>query len=261
MAPSQPMWVTIPYWRDDINDVDFERHPVVAIRSTIEYVYEGDNSNEIAPHYSELVKKGWTFMRTEISHDVLFCDSQNFKIRASADLVEVRIIHAIHTGDRTSNEANAASKLVCAEFRERRGVDPDFKPDSTLDEIITQLKSDGLGREQYTYNIKQLLHGQPNLKLSGISSAISRSDDWVCKTLQLDRRLNTNMLSDVKRGKLCVANAYIFSKLPLDEQGEHWTHEVYTYSPDQLVQLVNTRLREIKNIRRDETRRMKADCD
>lgn len=102
---------------------------------------------------------------------------------------------------------------------------------------------------EYTQQLKRILARNPLMTEAELAEKLQKSTSWIQQRLSLTKIENDEIITLVNEGKIGLANAYALAKLPTEEQAQ-FVDRAMTQAPDEFVPAVNSRVKEIREAKR-----------
>lgn len=116
-------------------------------------------------------------------------------------------------------------------------------------QIIANLHVQKTTPSAYTKQLKRILTMNPLMTESELAQKLGVSPQFIQQRLSLTKVENEDILKLIDDGKICLSNAYALAKLPVEEQAE-FLDRAMTQNPDEFIPAVQSRVKEIKEARR-----------
>ena len=101
---------------------------------------------------------------------------------------------------------------------------------------------------EYSKQLQRILGGNPTMTITELATKLAKSPTWVSERLGL-LKLDKGVGALVDEGKVNLSNAYALAKLPVEEQVA-FVDRAQTMKPNEFVPLVQARVKEIREARR-----------
>ena len=101
---------------------------------------------------------------------------------------------------------------------------------------------------EYSKQLQRILGGNPTMTITELATKLAKSPTWVSERLGL-LKLDKGVGILVDEGKVNLSNAYALAKLPVEEQVA-FVDRAQTMKPNEFVPLVQARVKEIREARR-----------
>lgn len=102
---------------------------------------------------------------------------------------------------------------------------------------------------EYSQQLKRILARNPLMTESDLAKRLGKSPQWINQRLGLNKIDNTQITELINNGQITLSNAYALAKLPTEEM-PNFIDRAITQTPDEFIPLVNARVKEIKDARR-----------
>ena len=102
---------------------------------------------------------------------------------------------------------------------------------------------------EYTQQLKRILARNPLMTEAELAEKLRKSTSWIQARLSLTKIENAEIVALIDEGKIGLANAYALAKLPIEEQAT-FVDRAMTQAPDEFVPSVNSRVKEIRDAKR-----------
>jgi ParB family chromosome partitioning protein len=102
---------------------------------------------------------------------------------------------------------------------------------------------------EYTQQLKRVLARNPLMTEAELAEKLGKSSGWIQQRLSLTKIENEEIVTLINDGKIGLANAYALAKLPIEEQAQ-FVDRAMTQAPDEFVPAVNSRVKEIREAKR-----------
>jgi len=105
---------------------------------------------------------------------------------------------------------------------------------------------------QYSQQLRRILARNPMMTESELAVKLGKSPQCIRERLGLTKITNVEIASLVDEGKIKLANAYALAKLPAEEMAD-FVDRAMTLPPDEFVPQVNSRVKELREAKRQGT--------
>jgi ParB/RepB/Spo0J family partition protein len=102
---------------------------------------------------------------------------------------------------------------------------------------------------EYSQQLKRILARNPLMTEADLARRLGKSSQWISQRLGLTKIDNQQIVELINNGQISLSNAYALAKLPADEMA-NFVDRAMTQAPDEFIPLVNTRVKELKDARR-----------
>lgn len=119
-------------------------------------------------------------------------------------------------------------------------------------QIMTNIHKIETRPVEYSQQLKRILTRNPMMTESELAVKLGKSPTWIKERLGLTKITNSEITALINDGKIGLANAYALAKLPENEQHD-FVERAMTMQPDEFVPAVNSRVKEIKEAKRQGT--------
>lgn len=126
----------------------------------------------------------------------------------------------------------------------------DLKEDQILEaQIMANIHRIETKPVEYSQQLKRILNCNPMMASAELAGRLGKSPAWINDRLSLNKITNPDVAALIDEGKIVLANAYSLAKLPESEQADY-VERAITLKPEEFVQLVQTRMKEIREAKR-----------
>jgi len=126
----------------------------------------------------------------------------------------------------------------------------DFNDAQVLEaQIVANLHNVKTSPSQFTKQLKRILAMNPLMTESELAQKLGCTIQFIQQRLSLVNIENVEILKLVDDGKIPLTNSYALAKLPTEEQ-QNFLEQAMTMKPDEFIPLVNARVKELKEARR-----------
>lgn len=102
---------------------------------------------------------------------------------------------------------------------------------------------------EYSQQLKRILARNPLMTEAELAKRLGKSPMWISQRLGLNKIDNPQILELINSGRISLSNAYALAKLPAEELA-NFVDRAITQVPDEFIPLVNARVKEIKDAKR-----------
>lgn len=115
-------------------------------------------------------------------------------------------------------------------------------------QIIANVHKIETKKFQYAKQLEKILAENPFMTMNELAGRLNKSSQWLGDQLNLSK-LPNEVGTLVDEGKIGLSNAYVLSKLPVDEMA-NFIERAMTQQPTEFAPQVNARMKEIRDARR-----------
>lgn len=115
-------------------------------------------------------------------------------------------------------------------------------------QIIANVHKIETKKFQYAKQLEKILAENPFMTMNELAGRLNKSSQWLGDQLNLSK-LPNEVGALVDEGKIGLSNAYVLSKLPVDEMA-NFIERAMTQQPTEFAPQVNSRMKEIREARR-----------
>jgi ParB/RepB/Spo0J family partition protein len=115
-------------------------------------------------------------------------------------------------------------------------------------QIIANVHKIETKKFQYAKQLEKILAENPFMTMNELAGRLNKSAQWLSDQLNLSK-LPNEVGTLVDEGKIGLSNAYVLSKLPVEEMA-NFIERAMTQQPGEFAPQVNSRMKEIREARR-----------
>ena len=102
---------------------------------------------------------------------------------------------------------------------------------------------------EYSRQLLRILACNSHMTEAKLATKLGKSTQWIKERLGLTKIINADIAALIDEGKITLSNAYALAKLPPEEMG-NFIDSAMTKNPDEFVPMVNARVKEINEAKR-----------